>query len=184
MNRIDRSMIFLLAALLVLPALALAQPPGTPGNGPGDGPGFGPRQGHGLRSHGSGGRGPFGNLDFLTRFLDLTEEQREQAQALREGLREDSQALRGDSRTLREDLRTELDAEAPDPTRVGELTLALHAQRAELRGLAEQALADFEALLTPEQLASFQQLRETVKERRQERREQRRERRPGRRGGV
>lgn len=184
MNRIDRPMICLLAALLALPVLALGQPPGTPGDGAGERPGVGQRHGRGPGGHSPGGHGPLGSLDFLARFLELTDEQREQAQTLRDGLREDGRALREESRTLREDLRTELDAEAPDPTRVGVLTLALHGQREEMRALAEQALADFEALLTSEQLADFQPLRETVKERRQERRERRQERRSGRRGGL
>jgi len=192
MHRTDRSMIFLLAALLALPVLALAQPPGAPMGAPGDrpgpgprdggfhGPGFGPGHGPGYGpGYGPGGHAPLARLDFIARFLDLTEEQRQQALALREKLLEDSRALREQSRGVRADLRTELDAETPDPTRVGELTLALHQQRQELRGLAEQTLADFEALLTPEQLASFQKLRET----RMEQRRDRRQRREGRRGG-
>lgn len=165
----------LLVALLALPFLsptALAQPPAAPGDGPG-GPGFGPRGAHGAH-----GGGLFGNLGFLVRFLDLTEEQQAQVQALRENLRQNSALLREESRALRQDLRTALDAEAPDATEVGELAIALHGQRQELRQLRDQAIADFEALLTQEQLESFQQLKESIQDRRENRRERR-----GRRGG-
>lgn len=163
--RPPRPLVLALAALLALPVLALAQPPA----GAGDGPGFGP---HGARHlRGGAGHGPFHNLGFVADLLDLTDEQREQARSLREGLRESHRALREESRGLRQELRTELDAEAPDTNRIGELTLALHQQRRKGRALAEQALADFEALLTADQLESFQQLKQTLQERRRERRE-------------
>jgi len=187
LSRPRRPLVLALAALLALPVLALAQPPA----GPGDGPGLGPRAG-GPGAHGPGaahrlrggpGHGPFHNLDFVADFLDLTDEQRDRARSLRADLQESHRALREESRALRQELRTELDAEAPDTNRVGELTLALHEQRRKGRTLAEQALADFEALLTADQLESFRQLRQTVQERRRERRENRRQRWEERREG-
>lgn len=182
--RPPRPLVIALAALLALPVLALAQPPA--GAGAGDGPGFGPRGARHLR--GGPGHGPFYHLGFVADFLDLTEEQREQARSLREGLRESHRALRDESRALRQELRTELDAAAPDTNRIGGLTLALHQQRRQGRALAEQALADFEALLTADQLEPFQQLKQTLQERRRERRENRRqrweERCEGRSGGA
>jgi Spy/CpxP family protein refolding chaperone len=182
--RNPRPLVVLLAALLALPALALAQPPAGPPSAPG--PGFGPHAGgpglHGFRG-GPGGRGPFGNLGFVADFLDLTDEQREQARSLREDLMESHRALWEQTRTLRQELRAALDEETPDTAHIGELTLALHEQRQKARALREQALSDFEALLTADQLETFQQLRQTVQERRRERREFRRQRWEERRGG-
>lgn len=176
--RMQRFLVVTLAALLALPALALGQPPAAPGDGSGFGPGRGGPGAHALRAahRRPGGPGPFHNLDFVADLLDLTEEQREQAAGLRDGLRESHRVLRQESRTLRQELRAALNAEAPDTGHIGELTLALHEQRQRGRALAEQALADFEALLTAEKLETFQQLRRSLRERRQERREDWRQR--------
>ena len=183
-RRPPRLLVFALAAALALPLLALAQPPAGP-PGAGDRPGFGPRAGvaaaGGPGAHGprAGRRGPglFRDPGFVADFLELTDEQRERARSLRTDLRESRQALRQESHNLRRELRSELDAEAPDTNRVGELTLALHEQRRKGRALAERAVADFEALLTADQLETFRQLRETLQERHRERREAWREHR-------
>lgn len=177
-NRQCRPLVLALAALLALPVIALAQPP----NAPGGGPGFGPRAdvagAGGPRAHGPAHRGHrlFRDFGFVADFLDLTEAQREQARNLHQELRERHRALRQERRTLRQEMRTELGAEAPDTSRIGELTVALHEQRQKGRALTEQAMADFEALLTEDQLESFRHLRQTLQERRQERREGRHQR--------
>jgi len=165
-----------LAAALLLSWNLLAQPPA---GGPGGPPGV--HHGPGFAARGPQAGGPFGNLRFVATFLDLTEEQQQQGRALRQRLREDSAALREEVRGLRRQLRAELEEETPDATRVGELMIATHGQRKQLRALREQALADFEALLTAEQLEKFQDLRQALQERRQARREARRERWQGRR---
>lgn len=158
----------LLAALVAAP-LALAQPPGPHGGPgferPGDGPGFGP----GHRGH----RGPkrLHDLRFLTRFLELTDEQIDQARSLFEGTRELTQPIREDLRATHRELRTLLDTDAPDANRVGSLVLEMHDLREQLRQSRELAFEDFRALLTPEQLDKL----ETLKEARDARR--------GRRGG-
>lgn len=163
------------AAALLIPATVLAQPPaGPPGGRPGAGLGLGSGPGFGPGGGPRGGLGPFGNFAFLSRFLNLTEEQQTQAQALRDQLRDDSATLRDQSRARRDELRTALNADSPDATHIGELAIALHNQRGQLRALVEKAVSDFEALLTQEQLESFQQLRDAVRERRANRHGQRR----------
>ena len=162
--KIRHALAFLLLAALVATPLALAQPPGPHGGPgferPGDGPGFGP--GH------PGRRGPdrLHDLGFLARFLELTDEQIEQARALFEGTRELTQPVRQDLRATHRELRDLLDTEAPDATRVGTLVLDVHDLRGQLRAAREVLLEDFRALLTPEQLEKLETLKDAREARR------------------
>jgi Spy/CpxP family protein refolding chaperone len=148
--------------LLLAPALALAAGPGRAGLGRdgglplGEGV-FGPDFfGAGAEGE-AGGPPPFRRLAF---FLDLTEAQVSQAQAIFEAARAEAQPLREQRRTLLEQLRAALDAAEPDPAAVGALVIDLDANRQALRAVHEGALDDFEAILTPEQLERFEVLRE------------------------
>lgn len=183
-KHLPASLLALLLAVLLLPALLLATPvllaqppgPGGGGQGPGMGPGahgFAP-QGH----RGPGARHGLGGPAFLASYLDLTEQQKEQVRALHQERREASRPIRERMRTLRRELHTELQAEAPNTLRVGELSLALHEQRQEMRQLRQGFHEDLKALLTTEQQEALERLVNARKERREARRE-RRESRPG-----
>lgn len=153
-----------LLAILVLIPLAAAQPPSTdagPGfDGPGVDRGFGPAgRGH-HRVH---------DLRFLARFLELTDEQVEQARALFEGTRELTRPVREDLRATAGELRELLAGEAPDPTPVGELVLEIQDLRSELREAREILFEDFRALLTAEQNEKLDTLLEARKARRERR---------------
>lgn len=168
--KIRHTFAFALLAALILTPLAVAQPPGPHGGpgfeGPGDGPGIGP--GH----HGRRGPDRLHDLGFLARFLELTDEQIEQARALFEGTRELTQPIREDLRATHQELRDLLGTEAPDATQVGTLVLDIHDLRGQLRETREALLEDFRALLTPEQIEKL----ETLKDAREARRPHRRDR--------
>lgn len=151
----------LLAALVAAP-WAVAQPPGA-GHGPGFDAGHRDHRGHG-RLH---------DLRFLARFLELTDQQIEQARALHESAGSQTQPIREELRATRGELKELLDTESPDPTRVGQLVLEGRDLRGELRQAREALFEDFRAILTPEQLEKL----ETLKEAREARRERRKARR-------
>jgi Spy/CpxP family protein refolding chaperone len=167
------------ALLAAVPLVAQPQGPGGgPGPGGGLGPGLGPGDGHcfaagGGPGHRGAGFGMFAGRGFerLARFLELTEEQRTQAQAIHQATREQAQPLMEQNRTLHGELRDLLAQPSPDATVVGDKMIAIHANRAQVREMHENARAQFEALLTPEQLDKLA----AFEERRQDRR--------GRRGG-
>ena len=137
-----------LALAVCLPLAALAEP------------GFG-------RHHGPG-RGFFPPPGYL----DLSEEQIEAVEALRETVRADMEAHRTEARALHEQLRTALENESPDPAQVGQLVIDLHRQKEQGRAAWESVESQFAALLTPEQLEkweNFKELRGNRRERRHER---------------
>lgn len=135
-------------AFLSLPVVLFAGPGGPEG----DERGFG-RMGHGPGHHGGPLLPPPG-------YLDLSEEQRQAARAIhesfREGLRGDHEEMRG----LRQQLHQALESENPDPTEVGRLMIDLHSRRDGFHAAREAATAEFEALLTPEQLEKWQNFKE------------------------
>lgn len=165
-RRIHPALAALLGALLLVPALALAgggrlgDPDGgyLPGGGFG-GPGFfgGAAQGEGEGDGGGLHRLPLRRLAY---FLDLTEAQITEAQAIFEAARTAAEPLRTARRDLAGQLREALDAAEPDPAAVGALTIALHDNGEALRALLQGAIEDFEAILTPEQLERFEVLRD------------------------
>ena len=112
------------------------------------------------------GRGPARGLLPPPGYLDLTEEQIEAAEAIREGVRTEMQAMRGERRTLREQLKATLDGESPDATEVGRLTIELHAMREQTRVTLKDAEARFAELLTSEQLEKWENYKELRQSRR------------------
>lgn len=120
-------------------------------------------------SFGKHHRGPGRGLLPPPGYLDLTEEQIEAVQALRETVREEMQAEREQTRALRDELRTALEAASPDATQVGELVIQLHTKKDALRATFSDVESQLTALLAPEQLEkweNFKELRETRRERR------------------
>ncbi len=160
-------------ALSVLVAgVALAGPGpgrGERGFGPGGlgpGKGFGPGGGHMAE-------GLMGRMgERIADLLDLTEEQRAEAKALGEALRADLQPLRESMGPLHDSLRAALDANPADPSTVGGIVIQIEGVRDQIHAKVEQFEADFEALLTPEQLEIWERI--------QAHRDERREGRPGR----
>lgn len=167
------------ALLAAAPLVAQPRAAAGPGHGPGHHLGAGgPGDHHGM--HGLfDGRG----FERLARLLELSDEQRAQAQAIHEATREQVQPLREESMRLHGELRELLEQPAPDATAVGTLVLAVHANRDQIRQLHEDARASFEAILTAEQRAELDAIEARRDERRDERRDRRGERGRGRGAG-
>ncbi|HEX2163642.1 MAG TPA: Spy/CpxP family protein refolding chaperone, partial [Thermoanaerobaculia bacterium] len=155
-----KSLSLLTAGVAVAGLIAVA--PLTAQEGAGEGPGHGPGHRRGAFEHGPGHFGHSGgrHMERMARFLELTEAQREAARALHEETRAAMEPLHERSRTLHQELRALLDQADPDPLAVGEKAIALDASRDEMRRLGEETHAEFEALLTAEQLEKLEQLHE------------------------
>lgn len=125
---------------------ALAQGPGRGHGGP---PGVEGHRGH---------RAP--SVERLARFLELTDEQIEAAKAIRKATAAQVEPVREAQKALHEELRSLLDADSPDATAIGEVAIELHQGREQIHALREQAKADFEALLTAEQLEKLEGLKD------------------------
>jgi Spy/CpxP family protein refolding chaperone len=119
-------------ALLVGPAVGVAQPPPPGERGPGMG-----------RAH------------RMARFLGLSDQQREAIQKLMEEQRGDHQALREKLKKNRDAMQQALESANPDPTAVGELAIEAHRLRQQLRALRDAQDKAIRELLTPEQKAKF-----------------------------
>ncbi len=144
------------ALLALLPLAVIAEPPGDRQRGPG-------------RGHGPG-RGMFPPPGYL----DLTDEQIEAAQAVRESVRAEMEAGREEQRALHEQLEATLDGDNPDAATVGQMVIELRTMRRQKRVILEDAESRFAALLNAEQLEKWENFKELRKGRRENRREHRR----------
>ena len=93
----------------------------------------------------------------LSRILDLTDEQNEKVNSLREAARASVRALRDERRERQRQLKATLDMDTPDPLRVGELVLANRDGRKKMRALYESNRESFRAILTEEQLTKLEE---------------------------
>ena len=129
-----------------------------------------------------GGQGPRGgargmNIPSerrLSRILDLTDEQNEKVNSLREAARASVQALREARRERQKQLKAALDMETSDPLRVGELVLANRDGRKKMRALYESNRESFRAILTEQQLTKLEERKDRRGSRRGFRRSSRR----------
>ena len=95
----------------------------------------------------------------LGAYLALTETQTGQLQGLVKKHEEAAQPLRLQLREKRQALRAAMDAAEPDATAVGQLAIAQHGLRAQLRDLRKKFRTDFAAILTIEQKAKLEDLK-------------------------
>lgn len=147
------------ALVLILVATVAIAAPQRPGGAPGatapDGPGRGP-----------GARGEL-PPQLLAEFLDLSDAQITQAQALRETLHSSTQSVREQLRANREEI--EAAVAAGDAAKAGQLLVASAALRAQLKTAHDTFKAGFEAMLNAEQKAKFAVYQELVELRKGER---------------
>jgi Spy/CpxP family protein refolding chaperone len=92
--------------------------------------------------------------------LDLTDAQELKVKELLKGEKPKYEALREEGRAARGALRTAARAESPDPATVGSAFLRVQAHRKTVRAEMESSRQKIEALLTPEQRAKLEGLRE------------------------
>jgi protein CpxP len=149
----NRTIKFVGAAAL---ALGLAGAGLAADEGAGRGEGFGRG-----RMHGRGGRG-FG------RALNLTDDQKAQLKAMREQQREALRPVAEQQRALRDQIRQALESPNPDAARIGQLEIQAHQLRLQMRAEREKAMAAFVNVLTPEQKAQWEKLKQEREQRREQ----------------
>lgn len=135
-----------------------------------DDPGFGGGRGK-MGMHGRHGFG------MGLRDLNLTDAQRDQLQQMREQQRESMKPLVEQHRQLRDQIRQALEAGNADATRIGQLEIQAFQVRQQMKAQREKAEAAFVNVLTPEQKAQWEKMREQRKQRMEQFREGREERR-------
>ena len=147
------------ALLTLLPLAAFAEGPDAGQRGPG-------QRGPGQQGPGHRGPGPGGGMIPPADYLDLSEEQAEAAQALREASRAQLDGVREETRALHEQLKATLDSESPDATIVGQLVIDIHALRQRVRAAHEDVESQFADLLDAEQLEKWENFKELRESRR------------------
>jgi Spy/CpxP family protein refolding chaperone len=95
----------------------------------------------------------------LKRALALTDTQVNEIGALLRKHREAAFPIRQDLRARNNELRNALEMAEPNPTTVGQLVIARSTLSKQLRELNFKLRSDIAALLTPEQKAKFEQMR-------------------------
>ncbi len=127
----------LLGLMALLAGPALAQTDGTPVHTPG--------------MHA-------GMLQKLTTKLNLTEEQQASAKQLAQDLKTKMQPIHAAQQQIHTQLKAALQAAEPDAATVGKLVIQMHQNRAQIKPIMQQYQQQFQALLTPEQLATYKQM--------------------------
>ncbi len=112
------------------------------------------------------GRGPGRGMFPPPGYLDLSDEQIDAAEAIRESARAEMGAAREETGTLRDALKTMLESDSPNAAEVGQLVIDLHGLRQQTRATLEDAESQFAALLTAEQLEKWENFKELRKGRR------------------
>lgn len=103
------------------------------------------------------------NPRLLARYLRLTPEQVQQAEALHRTLRDTVEPLREAAKGLREDYREALGATPRDACAVGEAAVALHDNTEQIAAALRDFDESFSAILTPEQLRRYEALKEAAR---------------------
>jgi len=101
----------------------------------------------------AGGR--MGRAEGMTRYLGLSDAQKEQVHQLMQGRRAEHEALREQIQANSEQLRKALEVANPDPAAVGELAIEGHRLREQGLALREAQDKAVRAMLTPDQQAKF-----------------------------
>ncbi len=153
-----------MAAALAMSAI-LAQAPNGQSGSQGSREGKGRFGGHRWR-HGRGMRGA------IFRELNLTDEQKEQMKQIRQSYRERTQPLRQELRAKTQGMRQANQGGAFNEALVTQTLTETAPLRAKLMGESFKLRQEMMAVLTPEQKAKIEQMREQFKARRAERQSQ------------
>lgn len=104
------------------------------------------------------------NLRAIARVVQLSPAQVQQAQALFAELRQTIEPLRQQIPPLREALEDLLEAEAPEAAAVGQAVIDIDALRDQIQDARESGVAEFEGLLTADQLERWEEFQEQCRE--------------------
>ena len=99
----------------------------------------------------------------LARFLRLTPAQVETTKQLLQTLHNTTKPLYDQIEPLEDQLHGQLDAASPDGCAVGNTVVQIDALRDQIRGAREDFDEAFSAILTPEQLAKYEALKDAAK---------------------
>lgn len=99
----------------------------------------------------------------LARYLKLTPAQIETTKQLAKTLHDTTKPLHQQIEPLEEQRRNQLDEASPDACSVGETVVQIDGLRDQIRGAREDFDEAFSAILTPEQLAKYEALKDAVK---------------------
>ena len=99
----------------------------------------------------------------LARYLKLTPAQIETTKQLLQTLHNTTKPLYQQIEPLEEQRRGQLDEASPDGCAVGNIVVQIDALRDQIRGAREDFDEAFSAILTPEQLARYEALKDAVK---------------------
>jgi len=103
------------------------------------------------------------NPRLLARYLKLTPDQTKTLQQLAQDLEKTVKPLVEAGKPLRETFYRDLDAASPNPCTVGQDALALHENREKIKAAFEDFDHKLSAILTPEQLARYEALKEAAR---------------------
>jgi Spy/CpxP family protein refolding chaperone len=122
----------------------------------------GPGGGHMRRPGGEGfgpGGGPGGpRVEMIAERLGLSDEQKAQWTAIHEKARESGQPLIKAAGEAKEAFDTALQAENADAATVGQAALAMKSAHGKVEAHQKEMLESVKAILTPEQLAKFEEM--------------------------
>jgi Spy/CpxP family protein refolding chaperone len=90
--------------------------------------------------------------------LNLTDDQQTSAKALFQEMQTKLQPLHQAQKQLNQQLKAALGVATPDAATVGQAAIALHQNRAQMKPIVQAYHQQFEALLNPDQLASYKQM--------------------------
>ena len=103
------------------------------------------------------------NPKALARYLKLTPAQIETQKQLVQTLHNTTKPLYEQIEPLEDQLHTQLDAASPDACAVGNTVVQIDALRDQIRAAREDFDEAFSAILTPEQLAKYEALKEAAR---------------------
>ncbi|HSS49357.1 MAG TPA: periplasmic heavy metal sensor [Thermoanaerobaculia bacterium] len=95
---------------------------------------------------------------FLAKALNLTADQQAAAKKLHEDLAAKAQPLMAQHRQQMQEIHALLDGGSADAAEIGQKTIDAHATGQQLKALHDDFKTKFSALLSPDQLAKFQQM--------------------------
>ena len=99
----------------------------------------------------------------LARYLKLTPAQIETTKQLLQTLHATTKPLHEQQKPLHDQLRTQLDAASPDACAVGNTLLQIEGLRDQIRDARQDFDDAFSAILTPEQLAKYEALKDAAR---------------------
>ena len=101
--------------------------------------------------HGRGHLGAEFMLDYMTEVLDLSQDQEDMADSIKNEILAKARAMHKDKQKMRDEIKTQISSEAIDTEIVKNLLMDHHKEMETVMNLAVDRIAEFHATLSPEQ---------------------------------